>query len=167
MCLLRHTFTGSWGSKFMPNSEELQSFFVLRTFAGPQTHTCIHIALLSPLGNLWKVTLATLELFLQFKTAQYFILWSRSLSCHCCCILDQLLPLYSENSRKIFLRSCNWECTQPERPCTLKNPSRRGWQISWGRLLLNNLLDQPPHKGTRAWDSFLLIPFRLGDKTEN
>jgi hypothetical protein len=116
MCLLRHTFTGSWGSKFMPNTEEF-------------------------VGNLWKVTLATLELFLQFKTAQYFILWSRSLSCHCCCILDQLLPLYSENSRKIFLRSCNCECTQPERPCTLKNPSRRGWQISWGRLLLNNLLD--------------------------
>ena len=114
-CVCYVTFTGSWGSKFMPNTEEF-------------------------VGNLWKVTLATLELLLQFKTAQYFILWSRSLSCHCCCILDQLLPLYSENSRKIFLRSCNCECTQPERPCTLKNPSRRGWQISWGRLLLNNLL---------------------------
>ncbi len=37
------------------------------------------------------------------------------------------------NSRKIFPRSCNWACT-------LKNPCCGGWQISWGRLLLNNLL---------------------------
>ncbi len=38
------------------------------------------------------------------------------------------------NSRKIFPRSCNWACT-------LKNPRCGGWKISWGRLLLNILLE--------------------------
>ncbi len=41
--------------------------------------------------------------------------------------------MWGVNSRRIYPRSCNWACT-------LRNPCCGGWQISWGWLLLNNLL---------------------------
>jgi hypothetical protein len=45
--------------------------------------------------------------------------------------------MWGVNSRRIYPRSCNWACT-------LRNSCCAGWQISWGWLLLNNLLASDP-----------------------
>ncbi len=119
MCLLRHTFTDSRGSKLMQNSEELQQ---QRNILQSRTNSPIFLLLIIYLSRaLWRLVWA-------FGSAHKKRLHlSQALNS------DPLLPLYGENIRKIFPRSCNWACT-------LKNPCCRGWKISWGRLLLNILL---------------------------